>query len=430
MAGKNLETLGLMMSGVGSSLSGNPMYLEGAQASIDANRRREHETALDKLMASLNQEPRAATPQGPQVRAFKAEDVGIPELPGFNPAARFTPSEPVPQVSRQAVPAFGQNPGVGGNYAPDALPGARADFADSLRPLMTKAFPAQMLQSLIPQPLKVGFAKPGETPIDERTGKPIGPQLPFAPQDDFKIGQTRTIQRGDKKIEQEYAGNHVWNDLSSGPAFAPTQEPPPVEIDDPTSPTGRRLVPRAQALNQPGPSQQSPQASANTLRDEFNKQTEQVRTVASMYRNGVKGAASASGAGDMNLIYSFMKALDPGSSVKEGEYAQGENLTGAYGKFWQSYNKAKDGEKLLPEVRADILGQLKNIYTSHLPSYAATKQRYSDIATRQRVKPEDVVTDLPAVDDVAATNKAPEGTPSATDAQGNKIYYYGGKWQR
>lgn len=245
---------------------------------------------------------------------------------------------------------------------------------------------------------------------------------PAKPAEGFKIGATRDIKKGSSVETQEYQADGTWKTIATGDAFAPQQEQAPVEIDDPTSPTGRRLVSRGQAMNQPGPAQQSSQATANQLRDEFNKATEASRTVAMQYRNAVKSAASGSAAGDMGLIYSFMKALDPNSSVKEGEYAQGEDLAGSYGKFWQTYNKAKNGEKLLPEVRSDILNQMKNIYTTHIPTYEAAKSRYSDIASRQRLNPKDVVTDMPSVDD--GTNEAPpKGVPQdAKKAPDGKWY--------
>lgn len=361
-------------------------FLQGGTP--EQKREIKQQSALDQLIGTIGQEPRAMT-----------------AIPG------------VPQTSRIPVPAFGDNPGVPGNFAPQDIDPARDTFKTKQLALLAQAAPQAMVSSLansiLPQAPSFQKFAPGETGglVDPRTGKMTQTYAaPFKPEDDFKVGATREIQIGDQKHTQEYQGNRVWKDIASGAAFSPQQEPAPVEIDDPTSPTGRRLVSRAEGVGRPGPAQQSPQASANTLRDEFNKQIEPIKTVASMYRNGVKAAKTESGAGDMNLIYSFMKALDPGSSVKEGEYAQGENLTGAYGKFWQSYNKAKDGEKLLPQTRADILGQLKNIYTSHLPSFAAAKQRYTDIATRQRIKPEDVVTDLPSIDESSVLpGKAPIG---------------------
>lgn len=349
--------------------------------------------ALDKLIGTFGQDPRAIEPQA-QLKPF----------PGFTPSVQDQP------VSRQAIPSFKDNPGVPGRFNAADLPGAQQDLNNTRMSLLGKAAPQLALSQLLPKPPSymdvagIGLVQTN-APGGPKTTIPITPKPP----EGFKTGQTREVQRGSEKITQEFDGAN-WKDIGSGPAFAPTQEPPPVEIDDPTSPTGRRLVPRPQALNQPGPAQQGPAQSANVLRDEFNTTTAPTRTVAAQYRTAIKSAASQSAAGDMGLIYSFMKALDPGSSVKEGEYAQGENLTGSYGKIWQGYNKAKDGEKLLPEVRADILNQMKNIYASHLPTYAAAKQRYSDIATRQRLNPKDVVTDLPEID-TGDTGKPPAMKP-------------------
>jgi hypothetical protein len=176
----------------------------------------------------------------------------------------------------------------------------------------------------------------------------------------------------------------------------PKEAEPTVEIADPTSPTGRRIVTRSEAIGKAGPAQtsQSPSQVENTLRDEFNNLVGPAKIMVTQYSNAKKAAAAQTAAGDMSLIYSLMKILDPGSTVREGEYAQGENLTGAYGKFWQMMNKAKDGEKLLPETRADILGRINDIYQTQKPFVKNTVDRYTEIAKRNSVNPDNVVGDI------------------------------------
>jgi len=57
----------------------------------------------------------------------------------------------------------------------------------------------------------------------------------------------------------------------------------------------------------------------NTLRDEFNTLTRDFRTVQDAHSK-IKSVANT-GAGDMSLLYSYVKLLDPGSVVRESDFA-------------------------------------------------------------------------------------------------------------
>ncbi|MDO4713960.1 MAG: hypothetical protein Q4B28_04950 [bacterium] len=63
------------------------------------------------------------------------------------------------------------------------------------------------------------------------------------------------------------------------------------------------------------------------LRKEFNNLPEikNFKTVQGMY-NTVKSASTlGTAAGDMSLIFAYMKILDPNSTVRESEYANAQN---------------------------------------------------------------------------------------------------------
>jgi hypothetical protein len=69
-------------------------------------------------------------------------------------------------------------------------------------------------------------------------------------------------------------------------------------------------------------------------------------------------------AGDLALIFNFMKVLDPGSTVRESEFAQ----VGAAGSLptqaQRVYDQYATGQKLTPEQRADVMGRAKKIFKS------------------------------------------------------------------
>jgi len=92
-------------------------------------------------------------------------------------------------------------------------------------------------------------------------------------------------------------------------------------------------------------------------------------------------AASAddpSAAGDLALIFNFMKMLDPGSTVREGEFANAQNSGGVDDRIRSTYNQLISGERLSPAQRADFLGQSQNIFD-------ATKER-ADMITEEFVR--------------------------------------------
>ena len=65
-----------------------------------------------------------------------------------------------------------------------------------------------------------------------------------------------------------------------------------------------------------------------------------------------KGEGSAMG--DLAAIFSYMKTLDPGSTVREGEAASAQNAAGIPERVRNYYNNLISGERLSPEQRADM----------------------------------------------------------------------------
>lgn len=77
------------------------------------------------------------------------------------------------------------------------------------------------------------------------------------------------------------------------------------------------------------------------------------------YDKVIAAAQSDSPAGDMSLIFGFMKVLDPGSIVKEGEFATVQNSAGIPEQIRGVYNRVLRGERLTPEQRADFTHQAR-----------------------------------------------------------------------
>lgn len=96
------------------------------------------------------------------------------------------------------------------------------------------------------------------------------------------------------------------------------------------------------------------------LRKEYNTQSGTFRSVKDAYSRVLGSEDTA--AGDIALIFNYMKMLDPGSVVREGEFATAQNAGGIPDRIWNAYNRALTGERLNPNQRKMFANQAKTLY--------------------------------------------------------------------
>lgn len=133
--------------------------------------------------------------------------------------------------------------------------------------------------------------------------------------------------------------------------------------------------------------------SAGDLRKELQgrpefKAFQEVSTAFDKVQRAAKGKTAAS---DMSMIFGYMKLLDPGSTVREGEYANAQQATGVPGYILNLYNKAKDGQLLNDAQRADFLSQAHNLLGAHQSKFDALAGQYRGLAEKSGASPGDVV---------------------------------------
>jgi hypothetical protein len=129
------------------------------------------------------------------------------------------------------------------------------------------------------------------------------------------------------------------------------------------------------------------------LRKEFTTQVKPFIELGQSYQKIETAAKNPSPAGDIALVYGFMKVLDPGSVVREGEFATAQNAGSVPQSVVNMYNKALTGERLGENTRLDFLSQARNIIESQRQVSGDVVQRYTDIAKRSKLSPEQVVFD-------------------------------------
>lgn len=136
---------------------------------------------------------------------------------------------------------------------------------------------------------------------------------------------------------------------------------------------------------------------------------------------------SPDAAGDIALIFNYMKMLDPGSTVREGEFATASNAGGVNTSIRNMFNKVQDGQRLQPEQREMFAGRADKLFSKAVAQNEIDKTQALNIGRRFGLDAKDIfgleedVIDIPDVDSaVPPTNK--QGWALMEDANGNKAY--------
>ena len=169
--------------------------------------------------------------------------------------------------------------------------------------------------------------------------------------------------------------------------------------------------------------------TAIELRKEFqNQQTyKDTQTVASSYQKIM--STTDSGAGDISLIFAYMKLVDPGSTVREGEFATAASAGGVPDKIVNIYNKALRGEKLAPNVRQQFRSESKNIMGAQMKRYKSLADQYARLATQSGIPPEDVVLPIGISEAKTDTGTVSDTTQRAQGKDGKWYVFKDGAWE-
>lgn len=107
-------------------------------------------------------------------------------------------------------------------------------------------------------------------------------------------------------------------------------------------------------------------------------------------------ASDPSAAGDIAIVFSYMKMLDPTSVVREGEQATAQNAGGVDDRIRNMYNKALTGERFTPEQRTDFTTTANRLYEVKRKRYQEAEAFYQGQASNFDIPSELVGRDLSA----------------------------------
>ena len=147
------------------------------------------------------------------------------------------------------------------------------------------------------------------------------------------------------------------------------------------------------------------------FRKEYNDQTKPYQEVKSAYGRVLSSEDSA--VGDLSLIFGYMKMLDPGSVVREGEFATAQNAAGVPERITNIYNKVATGQRLSPSQRESFKGQAKGLYNSALEGEKTVRTGLERISKGYGLNTENIF--------YSTTEQAPVGAPPAPAANTVKV---------
>lgn len=122
-----------------------------------------------------------------------------------------------------------------------------------------------------------------------------------------------------------------------------------------------------------------------------------------------------SAAGDLSLIFNYMKMLDPGSTIREGEFANAENSGSVGQRITGLYNSIVSGERLADSQRADFLNRAKDIMRASQEQAIKTGEEFETLAIGAGVDPANVLATIRAnMQDIGKNTPTP-APPAAVE---------------
>lgn len=204
--------------------------------------------------------------------------------------------------------------------------------------------------------------------------------------------------------------------------FVKQDSPAVAQLPDSFKPQGRRIqdaVKSGELSNQAGMmaiNNLAQQATAGTedfatlrkaegdLRKEFNAldATKDFGDVRTAFLKVKTAAENPSAAGDLALVFNYMKILDPGSVVREGEFQTAADATSWLQRteddgfpvplpIAKAIRKLEDGTLLTPDQRQDFLSTARNTASAQFKPAKEALQRYKSLAANSGLRADQII---------------------------------------
>lgn len=156
------------------------------------------------------------------------------------------------------------------------------------------------------------------------------------------------------------------------------------------------------------------------LRNEYASRTATYQDVKQAY--GRVQASQPTAAGDLALIFNYMKMLDPGSAVREGEFSNAQNAAGVPDRIRNLYNKLINGERLNADQRKMFSAQAGALFNQAATGEKTIRTGLTRIATGYGLNPSNIfyeaVETAPTAPGAAAPRPAAVAPPPSAATAG------------
>ena len=126
------------------------------------------------------------------------------------------------------------------------------------------------------------------------------------------------------------------------------------------------------------------------LRKEFQVRNKVYGELGTTYSNIESSSKAKSGPGDIALITGFMKMLDPGSVVRETEFATARDTAGLYTRLENSLKKAESGQFLQPKQREEFVNLAKQYLDSAQKKSGEDRKALGVVVKNYKLNPDNV----------------------------------------
>lgn len=155
--------------------------------------------------------------------------------------------------------------------------------------------------------------------------------------------------------------------------------------------------------------------NTKALRGEFTKATSNFASINDSFGRISVSAKDPSAAGDLSLIFNYMKMLDPESVVRESEFATAAATASLMERAKGVYTKMTGGRRLSDAQRKDFVDRSKLLFKEADRIHGGRRKQFEGLAKRAGLDPANVVFQRNFAQD-------PEGlqTPQTLQGQGTE----------
>lgn len=347
---------------------------------------------------------------------FNVESGGTPaRFQAPQPQAMAQPSPQQPVAAPEPV-----SPAAGAS-ALQAAPVA-GSFAHAPIDPQEIAFARRLLQSQDPAEQEQGYAmvqdlqKRAMTPVKYEVGTVNGVPVWNNP---YQPGQTQTGAIPQGAMNQTVQAQELGIAAPQGTTFSRSPTGQLQQVYAP--PAGYESTPQGQRPVQGGSA--DPRSGLNLvagegkLRDDYTKDISEYVGARTGYQKVVNAIKNNSGAGDMALVFGYMKTLDPTSTVREGEAASVQNTANVPDRIRNLYNQllSPNAERMQPAQRNELAkaayGQLQ-AYQSRADQVTS---RYGELAQSYGYDPSRIVQQFEKLEEPQLVSQGPKGAQRGQD---------------